>query len=213
MIVDKNEPNLSIGLLEENESFDDYDNEDNLDDLMEDLRKWELEGGKDFGRCSRVFGIGDVDFLKGPGKQSIFSFVMLFIFTIIFFPFSPLVYRNHEVNWYIIANGILHIFTVYLHIKTSFMDPGFVKRKPNEKLVRKYPNRFACIECLVTVEEAQSEKYTHCWSCLKCTKKNDHHCIVLGMCIAKNNLCTFYCLMISFAFFMNTFFFLMIDVY
>lgn len=45
---------------------------------------------------------------------------------------------------------------------------------------------------MVTFEEAREHTIVHCYDCDRCCKDYDHHCPVLGNCIGKKNIWTFY---------------------
>jgi hypothetical protein len=83
-------------------------------------------------------------------------------------------------------------------VLTVYIDPGYVKRSPNPKLVREYTGRLMCGKCMLTYDEKQTDNFYHCDICDRCCKGHDHHCGVLGVCIGKNNLWTFYLLVASF---------------
>jgi DHHC palmitoyltransferase len=102
-------------------------------------------------------------------------------------------------------------------IKVSFTNPGHILRslkiknlmedsenpytktknskKKTKELVKSFladnKKRLACQDCLVFKDEARKRKIRHCDECGICVEGLDHHCGVLGNCIADRNLRNF----------------------
>jgi hypothetical protein len=177
-----------------------------LGDLLQKIKQIDKEGEPFFGRCRKICKIGNYQFILGPGFQPTFSLAMFILFTFIIFPFSPMILHTKRLTVGTAVNGVFHLLALLCLVRTSFMDPGFVTRKPDPSLAAEHPERFSCPDCLLPQEEAIEEDYTHCRDCLRCVPKLDHHCPVLGMCIAKNNLWSFYGLLTCFIVFMSSFY-------
>ena len=75
----------------------------------------------------------------------------------------------------------------------AFSNPGHVSRSLSFREYVKYreQERIACHLCLAL----DTDQATHCHDCGVCVRGYDHHCIVLGNCIGKNNLYAFYALL------------------
>jgi DHHC palmitoyltransferase len=73
-----------------------------------------------------------------------------------------------------------------------YLDPGFIKRRPTPDLVRKYNGVIHCGKCMTMDKDLVEGKVFHCPLCDRCCTQYDHHCGVVGACIGKNNIVTFY---------------------
>ena len=70
------------------------------------------------------------------------------------------------------------------------VDPGYKSRNLNYQDHREALNhgrKLICRKC----NNFHDEKFIHCFNCGVCVEGHDHHCDVLGNCIAKRNLQAF----------------------
>lgn len=119
-----------------------------------------------------------------------------------------------NINWSKFFIGI-SVLLICLNIaKISFLDPGHISnrfilkkreavsvkgqtitRKTVKRLLKEFVDLNAefleCERCLIFSEEARGRKIVHCEECDICVEGFDHHCGVLGNCIAKYNLRNF----------------------
>lgn len=187
----------------------DYPDKDGIDDVEYRMSEEEVSyiqeeiirlpnecWGKSKPRC-KMFGW---QIIKGPGFQCIPPIVYITLLLISIPAFNILAYCIEDPTYKII-NHLLAITLAFLIFRTTMVDPGFVTRKTYPELVREYPYKFYCTKCMVTMKEKKMKKIYHCMDCDRCNFEHDHHCVILGMCIGKNNLYYFYATCLFFIFF------------
>lgn len=153
-----------------------------------------------WGNVKPLFKLFNTTVILGPGWQPISPIV---ICTIILGCYFAIAYNLSLVDHpsfvgIIVAFGGLGLFAVVFF--TAFTDPGFIKRKANQRIIKKHYDDIYCFRCMVSFAEAKKHGIMHCFDCDRCTKNHDHHCPVLGNCIAGNNIYTFYAMIAFFAF-------------
>lgn len=153
----------------------------------------------EWGNARPFFKIFDITFILGPGCQPISPII---ICTIVLSCYIAINYNLNLVDHpgfvnIIIAFGGLGLFGVIFF--TAFTDPGFIKRKPNQRIIKKHRDEIYCFKCMVSYAEAKKHKVMHCFDCDRCSRYHDHHCPVLGNCIAEKNIYTFYGMIAFFA--------------
>lgn len=153
----------------------------------------------EWGNVRPLFKFFNINFILGPGWQPISPFIICSIILVIYLSIAynlSLVNHPRFVD-FIIAFGGLGLFGVIFF--TAFTDPGFIKRKSNRRIIDKHRDDIYCFRCMVSFAEAKKNNVMHCFDCDRCTKGHDHHCPVLGNCIAANNILTFYAMIAFFA--------------
>jgi hypothetical protein len=139
--------------------------------------------------------------IKGPGFQSISPCIMIILLLIAFPLLADVLSCAANTIWPNVV-FFFHCFLILNIFRTSLMDPGYVKRRTDPQIIRDYEGAWYCTACMVTLKERKEKKIAHCYDCERCTEEHDHHCIVVGMCIAKKNLWSFYMMIGTFMIFM-----------
>ena len=87
--------------------------------------------------------------------------------------------------------GLQYFFSQFLQaFWVITADPGYKRRNLNYKEheeALQNGRKIICRKC----NSYQDEQLMHCYHCGTCVEGHDHHCDVLGNCIAKNNLIAF----------------------
>jgi hypothetical protein len=86
--------------------------------------------------------------------------------------------------------GVIFGLTVW----TSMVDPGYRAKDIYEGEPERTGRNLICNKC----NSYRDEGLVHCWNCGVCVAGWDHHCGVLGNCIAARNLATFRIMVVSF---------------
>ena len=84
----------------------------------------------------------------------------------------------------------LSIFVYFFFNRCALINPGIVQRKFRDEKNTEY-----CSICEVYYEP--NKKVEHCKMCNICVEKMDHHCVWVGKCVGKNNVCSFYSMLVS----------------
>ena len=79
---------------------------------------------------------------------------------------------------------------LYFFDKCALINPGIVQNKKRDN-----DNIGYCSLCEVYFNPANQVE--HCSMCNVCVEKIDHHCVWVGKCVAKNNLFSFYAMLVS----------------
>ena len=85
------------------------------------------------------------------------------------------------------------IIAIIMVDRASLIHPDIAMNKIPDN----YNNSF-CNKCKVYFNI--HDKVTHCNFCEVCIKNLDHHCVWIGKCVGKNNLCPFYQMLIATSF-------------
>ena len=93
---------------------------------------------------------------------------------------------------------IINFFQIFLFVSSSTKNPGLPLKEYNN-LVYEEENRNAknfrqCKDCKLWINT--DEKTIHCRKCQICIEGYDHHCDCMNICIGKNNLKSFYILIL-----------------
>ena len=128
-------------------------------------------------------------FIVGPGWQWITPACLL-LFTVLVHWFTVKMMDCEKAQNYKIFVHVASLLTGAVLFWTAFTNPGQVFRKMTYREYIQYSDQEAisCYHCLAL----NTDKATHCGDCGVCVKNLDHHCIVMGNCIGKYNLCAFY---------------------
>ena len=110
------------------------------------------------------------------------------------------VFNNIPKIFQMIGN-LLNVTQIYFFVFSSIKNPGF-PLKEYSTLIYEEENKNAknfrqCKDCKLWINT--DEKTIHCRKCKICIEGYDHHCDCINICIGKNNLKSFY-LMILFSF-------------
>jgi hypothetical protein len=147
-----------------------------------------------------LLDIGCTTVIKGPGCEPITPFILITIVLVVwFFLFKYIWISGSEKT--VLACSLLSFAGFGLAFAlfwTSFTNPGFVLRKRDHALARTISDSLYCTKCMVTFEEARNEQIVHCYDCDRCCRDYDHHCPVLGNCIGKKNIWSFYGVIVFF---------------
>ena len=156
-----------------------------------------------WGKIKPLCKICGVQFIKPPGFQWIVPSIMVTALVVGFY------YSNHifdcvKYETVPILSKIFHLILLYCVVKTAFVDPGFIRRQRDPELIRKYPGRWYSKACMITMKEKKEKNIQYCYDCELCAPDYDHHCVVIGMCVAKENFYSFYGMIVSFLIFSFT---------
>ena len=93
---------------------------------------------------------------------------------------------------------IINFLQIFLFVSSSTKNPGLPLKEYNN-LVYEEENRNAknfrqCKDCKLWINT--DEKTIHCRKCQICIEGYDHHCDCMNICIGKNNLKSFYILIL-----------------
>jgi len=107
--------------------------------------------------------------------------------------------RNYIVILYLITTTLLVICLIYL-IKSSFTEPGIIKRNYKKSIVENMTTNYNKYSILhiknghlikyipcYTCNIIRPVRTSHCAECDNCTERFDHHCIWIGQCVGKRN--------------------------
>ena len=84
----------------------------------------------------------------------------------------------------------LGFFVYFFFNRCALINPGIIQNK-----IRDEKNTEYCSICQVYYEP--HKKVEHCSMCNICVEKMDHHCVWVGKCVAKNNIFSFYSMLVS----------------
>ena len=107
------------------------------------------------------------------------------------------VYKNIPIIFRMLGS-IINIAQIYFLIISSTMNPG-LPLKEYSTLIYEEENKNAknyrqCKDCKLWINT--DEKTIHCRKCKICIEGYDHHCDCMNTCIGKNNLKSFYILIL-----------------
>ena len=107
------------------------------------------------------------------------------------------VYKNIPIIFRMLGS-IINIAQIYFLIISSTMNPG-LPLKEYSTLIYEEENKNAknyrqCKDCKLWINT--DEKTIHCRKCKICIEGYDHHCDCMNICIGKNNLKSFYILIL-----------------
>ena len=80
---------------------------------------------------------------------------------------------------------ILYFMVIFFLNRTALINPGIEINKIQDDIHYKF-----CQFCKIYYNP--DEKVYHCSLCNVCIKGLDHHCVWVGKCVGKNNICSFY---------------------
>ena len=107
------------------------------------------------------------------------------------------VYKNIPVIFSMIGT-LINIAQIYFLIISSTMNPGLPLKEYNtliyEEENKNAKNYRQCKDCKLWINT--DEKTIHCRKCKICIEGYDHHCDCMNICIGKNNLKSFYILIL-----------------
>ena len=89
---------------------------------------------------------------------------------------------------------ILFFIAIIMVDRAALIHPGIAMNKISD-----YNNYSFCNICKIYYNP--DEKVGHCSLCKVCIKNLDHHCVWVGKCVGKNNLKSFYEMIVAFAIF------------
>lgn len=147
------------------------------------------------GAIHRLCRIGGYQLILGPGYQFITPSILLIGFSIFWYLFNYFLIQNCLDNA-IYKNAVNLLFALFAILIgfNAFVAPGYwtPKSTVNDEEFGTDLEHYYCRLCLVTKEDQEQHKIRHCDDCQICILNYDHHCIVLGNCIGKNNIYTFW---------------------
>lgn len=128
-------------------------------------------------------------FLVGPGYEWISPLVCMSLALVIDL-FGSYVSSCEESQDYVKFIHWAAAANIMILFWTAFTNPGHKQRKMTypEFLKAKEADQISCYQCLTL----KTDGCTHCEDCGLCVEALDHHCVVMGNCIAKYNLIPFY---------------------
>ena len=98
---------------------------------------------------------------------------------------------DSDVDFY---NKLIYIFLSFLVYfffnRCALINPGIVQKNKMDS-----NNTEFCSKCQVFYNP--DKKVEHCKMCNVCIEKLDHHCVWVGKCVGKNNIISFYAMLIS----------------
>ena len=107
------------------------------------------------------------------------------------------VYKNIPIIFSMIGT-LINIAQIYFLIISSTMNPGLPLKEYNtliyEEENKNAKNYRQCKDCKLWINT--DEKTIHCRKCKICIEGYDHHCDCMNICIGKNNLKSFYILIL-----------------
>jgi hypothetical protein len=96
--------------------------------------------------------------------------------------------------WLSFGYFFLIIIVIFLLDRTALLNAEIAMNKSMDK-----DNYLYCDRCKIYYNP--KDKVQHCSSCKVCIKKLDHHCVWVGKCVGKNNIRSFFGMVIAVAFF------------
>ena len=107
------------------------------------------------------------------------------------------VYKNIPIIFSMFGT-LINIAQIYFLIISSTMNPGLPLKEYNtliyEEENKNAKNYRQCKDCKLWINT--DEKTIHCRKCKICIEGYDHHCDCMNICIGKNNLKSFYILIL-----------------
>ena len=133
-----------------------------------------------------------IKYVMGP------LFPLMFIFNLCVNIYILKVVYNNIPNVFKMIGTIINFIQIYFFIFSSTINPGLPLREYSN-LVYEEENKNAknyrqCKDCKLWINT--DEKTIHCRKCQICIEGYDHHCDCMNICIGKNNLKSFYILML-----------------
>ena len=108
------------------------------------------------------------------------------------------VYKNIPIIFRMLGS-IINIAQIYFLIISSTMNPGLPLKEYNtliyEEENKNAKNYRQCKDCKLWINT--DEKTIHCRKCKICIEGYDHHCDCMNICIGKNNLKSFYIMILA----------------
>jgi palmitoyltransferase len=108
------------------------------------------------------------------------------------------VYKNIPIIFSMIGT-LINIAQIYFLIISSTMNPGLPLKEYNtliyEEENKNAKNYRQCKDCKLWINT--DEKTIHCRKCKICIEGYDHHCDCMNICIGKNNLKSFYIMILA----------------
>ena len=108
------------------------------------------------------------------------------------------VYKNIPIIFRMIGT-LINIAQIYFLIISSTMNPGLPLKEYNtliyEEENKNAKNYRQCKDCKLWINT--DEKTIHCRKCKICIEGYDHHCDCMNICIGKNNLKSFYIMILA----------------
>ena len=96
--------------------------------------------------------------------------------------------------WFSFGYLFLFIIIIFLLDRTAILNPEIVMNKNIDK-----DNYLYCDRCKIYYNP--NDKVQHCSLCKVCIKNLDHHCVWVGKCVGKNNIKSFFEMIIAVALF------------
>jgi hypothetical protein len=133
-----------------------------------------------------------IKYVMGPLFPLSFLFNLLANIFII-----KVVYKNIPIIFSMFGT-LINIAQIYFLIISSTMNPGLPLKEYNtliyEEENKNAKNYRQCKDCKLWINT--DEKTIHCRKCKICIEGYDHHCDCMNICIGKNNLKSFYILIL-----------------
>ena len=108
------------------------------------------------------------------------------------------VYKNIPIIFRMLGT-LINIAQIYFLIISSTMNPGLPLKEYNtliyEEENKNAKNYRQCKDCKLWINT--DEKTIHCRKCKICIEGYDHHCDCMNICIGKNNLKSFYIMILA----------------
>ena len=183
----------------QNQTTNDSINSDDIQDYSDndpikgDLTKALGDFGYKLTRPDKTFTIiqiGNLRFKLNKQNQWKQSLVILFCIQVaMYISHFTTECADYAVHWH--RFSLQYFFSQFLQaFWVITVDPGYKRRNLSYKQHKEDLQNgriIICRKCNIY----QDENYLHCFHCGVCVENHDHHCDVLGNCIAKNNLIAF----------------------
>ena len=161
-------------------------------EVPDQLSNPDIYQNTEWGNTRRLFSIFCTTVQLGPGCEPITPAVLITVSLVLWYLLNNFITSVEHPAYAVWLLASVEFFLVFVIFFTSFTDPGHIHRKKDQKLLDKYGDEYYCRKCMVTYKEARKYGIVHCYDCGRCTIGYDHHCPVLGNCIGKKNLWSFY---------------------
>lgn len=114
--------------------------------------------------------------------------------------YNTLIFEKNVLVILVLITTILLVLSFLYLIKSSFTEPGIIKRNYKRSIVEnmsKNYNKYSIIHIknghiikyipCYTCNIIRPVRTSHCAECDNCTERFDHHCIWIGQCVGKRN--------------------------
>ena len=118
------------------------------------------------------------------GPHWYFTLTLNFLITSLVFTLYNFIIKKLHILFHL-AFIILYFLVIFFLNRTALINPGIEINKIQDDIHYKF-----CQFCKIYYNP--DEKVYHCRLCNVCIKRLDHHCVWIGKCVGKFNICSFY---------------------